>query len=112
MGGMKFGEVILYYILLLVCKLFYTLAKKGFTKVGQVVDTLGCTCFLKFLSLNIAFMVTAKRVSFSVKPIVFYYTLVSNCALAARKVSVPITFLVDVLMKFTFKLFGKCLMTC
>lgn len=106
-GGLKLGEVLLIYILVLVFLIFGMILKGGFPTISDVGSALGCICFLNFLSLNIAFMVTAKKVSFSVKPMVFYYTLMSNCYVASCGIPYTITVVLYVLVNLYFNVFGN-----
>ena len=94
-----FNRIVLCCVLLLMYGLFCALTGGNFAGMNRIMSALNYAYFLGFLSLGVTFVI-------SIGPVMFCCALISGYTLTTHGISMPVAFLISILVGFAFGLFN------
>ena len=101
-----FNRIVLCCVLLLMYGLFCALTGGSFAGMNRIMSALNYAYFLGFLSLGVTFVIATGQIDFSIGPVMFCCALISGYTLTTHGISMPVAFLISILVGFAFGLFN------
>ena len=101
-----FNRIVLCCVLLLMYGLFCALTGGNFAGMNRIMSALNYAYFLGFLSLGVTFVIATGQIDFSIGPVMFCCALISGYTLTTHGISMPVAFLISILVGFAFGLFN------